>query len=151
MHSLWPTIFQHRVKEFPNLCKLVSVIMSISSSNATVERGFSDLTNLLTDRRLSLNNSSMEIMLLIEINDYSWNQLEKEEIMTEASSKYLEKRRKVKVMTAQDDPPVACSSGTHSGSTDESDGEQAVSEYSSCCSESEPEDEKMGEPEEMTD
>ena len=111
VHSLWAAMFKHRENEFPNLCKLVSVIMSISSSNATVERGFSDLTNILTDRRLCLNHKSMRMMLLIKINNYSWNEIEKEEIIKKATDVYLEKRRFVQLaQPVQEVSPASVSS-----------------------------------------
>ena len=48
---------------------------------------------MLTDRRLSLNHGSMEMMVIIKINDYSWSESERDSIIEEATEKYLEKRR----------------------------------------------------------
>ena len=62
VESLWPIIFQYRAAEYPNVCKLATLVITMSCSNATVERSFSDLTNMLTDRRLSLNHGSMEMI-----------------------------------------------------------------------------------------
>ena len=62
----------------------------MSCSKATVERGFSDLTHILSDRRWSLNYNSIRMMLLIKINDYSWSESERERFTKEATEKYLE-------------------------------------------------------------
>ena len=55
--------------------------------NITYPVAASDPTNLLTDKRQSLSHKSLETMLLIKINDYAWNDTEKEEIIKAASGK----------------------------------------------------------------
>ena len=62
----------------------------MSCSKATVERAFSGITNILSDRILSLNYNSMRMMLLIKINDYSWPESERKRIIKEATEKYFE-------------------------------------------------------------
>ncbi|XP_065678256.1 zinc finger protein 862-like [Hydra vulgaris] len=49
---LWENIFVYYRKTFPNLLLLVELIMCISCSNSSVERIFSILTLILSDRRL---------------------------------------------------------------------------------------------------
>ena len=93
VHALWPKIFNFRKMEFPNLCKLVSVIMCISVSNSTVERGFSALTVVLDNRRLILSHKSIEALLLIKINNHSWSDAERSELIDAAVKLYLSKRR----------------------------------------------------------
>ena len=52
--ELWKKILGFKRSEFPNVCALVEILISISGSNSTVERAFSTLTNILTDKRLSM-------------------------------------------------------------------------------------------------
>ena len=99
----------------------------MSCSNATVERGFSDLTNIMTDRRLSLSHESMEMMLMIKINDYSWSDSERSSIINEATERYLKKRRFTSISHASS-PHV---DDTRRDENDEGDSESA-SAYSSC-------------------
>ena len=51
--QVWKSILQYKRTEFPNICLLVEIIFSLSGSNSSVERAFSVLTMMLTDRRLS--------------------------------------------------------------------------------------------------
>lgn len=51
--KMWQKTMLYRRKEFPNLCCIVELLTCISGSNSSVERAFSVLTLLLSDRRLS--------------------------------------------------------------------------------------------------
>ena len=46
-------VCKYKRREFPNICLLVQIIMCLSASNSTMERAFSLLTLLLSDRRLT--------------------------------------------------------------------------------------------------
>ncbi|KAL5016137.1 hypothetical protein ScPMuIL_005726 [Solemya velum] len=92
--DLWERVLLHRRKEFKDVCMLVEIVLCIGPSNSVVESGFSHLTCMLTDRRLSLNHSTMENLLLIKVNDFVWTQEEKEQILETALSKYTSTKRK---------------------------------------------------------
>ena len=68
--------------------------MAIGVSNSIVECGFSILTSMLSDRRLSLNHNTMEDLLLIKANHHAWEELEREKILEDALRAFLMKRRK---------------------------------------------------------
>ena len=94
-NQLWHTILTMREKEYPNMCKLVELIIAISGSNSSVERTFSILTLILSDRRLSLKHDGMEDLMMIAANDSLWSEKDKNDIYDRAYEIYSEKRRKV--------------------------------------------------------
>ena len=83
----------HCCEEFPNLCKLASLIMSISGSNSSVERTFSVVTNILSDKRLSMRHGTINESLIVYGNDDLWTTEERTEIINCAVEIYLKKRR----------------------------------------------------------
>lgn len=91
---LWEKIFQYRRKEFPNVCLLAEIVFCIGVSNSSVEKGFSHLTCMLSDRRLNLKHSTMEDLLMIKINNLVWNPTEREELMEASLENFMETRRK---------------------------------------------------------
>ena len=91
---LWQKILRYRRAEFPNLCCLIELLTCISGSNSEVERAFSILTMLLSDRRLSLDHQTMEDLMVIKVNDHAWSPQERREILESTVARYLEKRRK---------------------------------------------------------
>ena len=101
---LWEKVFQYKRLEYPNLCLLAEIIYCLSGSNSTVERAFSLLTLLLSDKRLSMRHATMEQVMMININDKIWTSLERESIITAAVHKYLAKQRLKRV----DGPPKKC-------------------------------------------
>ena len=98
--SLWEKIIWYKKKEFPNLLILVELVMCFSLSNSAVERTFSLLATLLNDRWLSIQHDTMEDCLLIAANSSNWSEQEKEEILNKAVEKYLQKKRKTKIVDA---------------------------------------------------
>ena len=131
-------IVQYRRDDMPNICLLVEVAMAIGVSNSTVECGFSILTSMLSDRRLSLNHNTMEDLLLIKANHHSWEELERDEILEDALKVFMSKRRK----RVTDDGP-----GPKKIKLSEDNHFQQISDSESCSSSdsdsggSEPEDE----------
>lgn len=98
--DLWERIFMYRRQEFPNVSLLAEIVMCIGVSNSVVESGFSFLTSMLTDRRLSLSHQTMENLLIIKINDFVWTNEEKDELIEVALKNYMtSKRRKRKLET----------------------------------------------------
>ncbi len=57
----------------------------------TVERAFSTLTNILTDKRLSMKHKRLEQILIISSNEKNWTVQERNEIIERALNIYLEK------------------------------------------------------------
>lgn len=95
--NVWEKVLKNRKNEFPNLCMMAELIIAISASNSSVERSFSTLTNILSDRRLKMSHSTLENLIIIKGNDRNWSQKEREEILSRAVSIYLKKRRYKKV------------------------------------------------------
>ena len=95
--DLWKKILTFKRQEFPNVCALTEILISMSGSNSTVERGFSVLTSILSDRRLSVKHRRMESVLIISVNEKNWSQTECDDILERALDIYAERRRKIKV------------------------------------------------------
>ena len=83
--NVWVNVFRYKQKEYHNICILAEIVLSLSGSNSTVERAFSLLTLLLTDRRLSMSHNTMEDMIIININDKLWSSAEREDILRTAA------------------------------------------------------------------
>jgi len=94
---LWQKVFQYKRQMFPNLCLLAELVLAIGPSNSVVESGFSVLTAMLSDRRLSLNHQTMEDLLMIKINDSIWTDTQRNGIIDAAVQMYISKRRKQKI------------------------------------------------------
>ena len=91
--QLWEKILSSRRNEFPNLCLLVELALCISASNSTVERAFSILSLILSDRRLSMSHKMMKRCIMISANDSNWSKSEREQLIERAVDLYMEKRR----------------------------------------------------------
>ena len=100
---IWQNILRYRRNEYPNISKLVSLVIAMSGSNSTVERAFSLLTLILSDRRLSLKHKVINDIMLIKGNDKIWSPEEKTQLMERALDIYLSKRRVTKVLDVE--PP----------------------------------------------
>ena len=61
--NVWENIFKYRKAEYPKMCLLAKIIISLSASNSSVERAFSMLTLLLDDQRLSIHHSTLQDLL----------------------------------------------------------------------------------------
>ena len=97
----------NRRTEFPNLCLIASIVLSISGSNSAVERSFSILTLMLSDRRLSTSNKVLDDLMIIKGNAHNWSSSEYTEIIENALKAYMEKRRSVALL---DDSVKNCES-----------------------------------------
>ena len=95
--SVWKSILQNRREDYPNMLVLV-----ISGSNSAVERTFSTLTLMLSDRRLCLKHENIENVILLKGNDKIWSIKERNEIIDGAVKKYLKKSRKRKLELSSD-------------------------------------------------
>ena len=132
--ELWKKIIAFKKQEFPNVCLLAEILISISGSNSSVERAFSMLTNMLSDKRLSMKHGRMESILITGANDKNWSTKEREEIIERAVEIYLEKRRKRTVSSLE--PPKKVARRFQSEETEtvivmESDEESVISNVSS--------------------
>jgi hypothetical protein len=95
---LWEALMKYRRSEFSNVLLLVEFALCMGVSNSVIESGFSRLTLLLSDRRLSMAHSTMEAFVLISINDKIWTEQEREDIMQAAVEDYtMQSRRKRKM------------------------------------------------------
>ena len=95
---LWKNILSYKRKGLPNICLLVELMYCLSGSNSAVERGFSILTMMLSDRRLKTSHDSMNFRIALKINDRNWSEKERSEILRQALEIYLSKsRRKRKI------------------------------------------------------
>ena len=47
----------------------------LSASNSAIERGFSILTMMLSDRRLKTSHDLTNLCIALKINDRNWNDL----------------------------------------------------------------------------
>ena len=96
-HSLWKKIFMYGLNEFKNVCPMIKKVFSLSASNSTVERAFSFLTLLLSDKRLSLKHETIESLMKLNLSDKILVEKEKNEILERAIDIYVGKRRRKKV------------------------------------------------------
>ena len=67
--EIWKKLLKYQKQTFPNICILAEVILSLAGSNSAAERGFSMLTNILTNRHLKMSLSTVENLILIRCND----------------------------------------------------------------------------------
>ena len=95
--DIWCKVLLSMRKDFPNIVILIELIISFSGSNSTVERAFSLLTNMLSDRRLSTAHATMNMLMKVKLSDSLWNDVEREEVLTRALEIFLSKRRRVQV------------------------------------------------------
>ena len=95
--DLWERILTYRRADYVNVCLLVEVVLAIGLSNSTVEAGFSFLSAMLSDIRLSLRHDTMEDLLIIKANDRLWTATERDAIIDLALTTYMGKRRKLKL------------------------------------------------------
>ncbi|XP_064597900.1 zinc finger protein 862-like [Liolophura sinensis] len=95
--AMWKKMITYRRDRFPNILLIVELVMCLGMSNSVVEGGFSHLTRMLPDTRLSMNHDTMENLLLIKLNDLVFSQSEKSQVIERSLEKFMEKRRKSKV------------------------------------------------------
>ena len=91
--QLWKKIFNNKKEEYSNLCKLMRIVLSLSSSNSSAERAFSLLPLLLSNRRLCMNYDTFQNLMLININNKLWTPKEKKGIIENACQMFLSLRR----------------------------------------------------------
>lgn len=101
VRDMWKSVLTYKRESFPNVSLLVSLILSISGSNSSVERCFSTVTSILSDRRLSMAHDTLEDTLIISGNDNLWSPQEREEIIERARVLYMAKRRRLKLNTSE--------------------------------------------------
>jgi hypothetical protein len=89
---LWKNVLLYKRKEFPNICLLAELMYALSGSNSAVERAFSILTMMLSDRRLLTSHDLMNFRIIIKGNDKYWSEKERSEILQRALEIYLTKK-----------------------------------------------------------
>lgn len=95
--EIWKHILTREKQEFPNLCLVITLLFSISVSNSTVERCFSILTMMMSDRRLNLTHDVLVDVMLIKCNNKNWTEVERCKIIEDAVKIYTGKRRSQQV------------------------------------------------------
>ena len=95
--EIWKHILTREKQEFPNLCLVTTLLFSISVSNSTVERCFSILTMMMSDRRLDLTHDVLADVMLIKCNNKNWTEVERCKIIEDAVKIYTGKRRSQQV------------------------------------------------------
>jgi hypothetical protein len=91
--EVWERLWNFKKAKFPNILLLAELCFCLSSSNSAVERCFSTLTTILSDKRLRMHHSTMEECMVIVANDYVWSDEDRNLILKQAVNKYLEKQR----------------------------------------------------------
>jgi hypothetical protein len=105
--QVWKSMLLYKNTEFPIICLRVEIVFSLSGSNSSVERAFSILTVMLTDRRLKSSHALLEMRMLIKINDKNWSKIEREEILKRPLDIYMSKKRRKRKL--DEEAPVASS------------------------------------------
>ena len=100
---IWQNILRYRRNEYPNVCKLVSLVIDMSGSNSTVERAFSMLTLMLSYLQLSLRQKVINDIMVIKGKDNVSSPEEKALLMERALDIYWSKRKVTKVLDVE--PP----------------------------------------------
>ena len=62
--DLWEQVFSYKRAKYPNICAIAEIVLCVGASNSVVEKGFSQLSSMLSDRRLNLGADTMEILRL---------------------------------------------------------------------------------------
>ena len=81
VRNVWKGTLQYHRNDYPNFCLLAEIIISLSGSNSSVQRAFSTLSNILSDRHMSSKHATLENLLLVKLKDKVWNDVEQEEII----------------------------------------------------------------------
>ena len=74
------SVLRYRRDEFPNLCLLASDREHIRV-NSSVERTFSFVTNILSNKHLSISYYTLENSVVVSGNNSIWSEKEREEII----------------------------------------------------------------------
>ena len=99
--SMSQRIFTYHASEFKKVCSLAEICLCIGASYSTVERGFSLLSNILTDKCLRISHKAMENCLLVAANSVNFTSAERDQIINDAVNKYLRKKCKLPSSTQQ--------------------------------------------------
>ena len=128
-YALWKKIIVYHGKEYPNIVMLAKLVLVISGSNSAVERQFSKLTLVLSDRRLGLSHENIENVLLLKGNDKLWSQTERNQIINGAVNNYLKKRRKLTEKVTDNNENNSVMEESLTESTEHSDSDEESIEY----------------------
>lgn len=79
VHNFW----ESKKSELAVLYEIASIVFAIPPTQASVERNFSGLKYMLTDKRYNLKAELLEALLLIHLNRDDFNKIQEEEIEQE--------------------------------------------------------------------
>lgn len=82
--TVWQKMITSRKAEYPNICKLVALVICLSGSNSAVEHSFSVMKMILSDLHLSMQHRTVRDIMMINCNDRNWSVEEKEEFLNNA-------------------------------------------------------------------
>ena len=86
--------------KFPNLCLLASLIVSISgSNNSSVEHTFSFVTDIVSDKCLSMSHNTLKNSVIVSGDNSIWSEKEREEIIDRA----LEIKHRITTLSSEAD------------------------------------------------
>ena len=108
--------FINGTMEYPNISLLAKLMLCLSGSNSSVERAFTVLTMMLSDKRLRTSHKLMNMRLVVSINDRNWDIKEREEIIEKALEIYLSKKSRKRKL---DEENNTCPSDTESELSEE--------------------------------
>ena len=77
------------------------ICLCIGASNSTVDRQFSLLSKILTEKRLRISHKAMENCLLVATNSVNFTSAGPDQIINDAVNKYLQQTRKLPSSTQQ--------------------------------------------------
>ena len=86
---IWEKVLQFKKQQFPNLCLLAEIVISINGSNSFVKHMFSTLIEILLEQRTKMHHSIIEMLLVITTNDKCWDKKECEELLNRALEIHL--------------------------------------------------------------
>lgn len=79
VHAFW----ESKKSEYGVLYEIACIIFAVPPTQASVERNFSGLKYMLTDKRYNLRENLLESLLLIHLNRENFNEIQKNEIEKE--------------------------------------------------------------------
>lgn len=86
VNELWRNVLRYRRHEFPNLCQLADVVLSVAVSNDFVESAHGFLTTALLqfDRKLTTKRDVTNDLLVIRANHVNWSDAERQDLIEQA-------------------------------------------------------------------
>ena len=88
------TLHKH---EFPNVCMLGEIMLSISGFNWSVKWAFSILNLIINDCRMKQKHSVIQMLIWIKGNDFTWSDAEHDDTINNTVDIYIKCYHKTKL------------------------------------------------------